>query len=58
MALKDFTRRLSLLGELWLFARTRKRLWLFPALFVLVLLSFFVLFVETSVFAPFIYSLF
>ena len=58
MARRDYTERLGILKEFWLFAKTRKRFWLFPALAFLVLLSVFILFVESSVLAPFIYSLF
>lgn len=58
MAFRDYTRRLGILKELWLFARTRKKLWLFPALAFLVILSIFIVFVESSVLAPFIYTLF
>jgi len=58
MVLRDYTRRLQILKEFWLFARTEKKLWLFPVMAVLVLLSLFILFAESSVLAPFIYSLF
>lgn len=58
MALKDYSRRLQILKEFWLFARTEKKLWLFPVMAFLVMLSLFILFAESSVFAPFIYSLF
>jgi len=58
VAFKDYTQRLQILKEFWLFARTQKKLWLFPVMTFLVLLSIFILFAESSVFAPFIYSLF
>jgi hypothetical protein len=58
MAIKDYTQRLKILKEFWLFARTQKKLWLFPVFAFLVLLSVFILFVESSILAPFIYSLF
>ncbi|HWP43310.1 MAG TPA: DUF5989 family protein [Blastocatellia bacterium] len=48
----------SILTELWFFIRYRKKWWLAPILFVLVLLGVFVVFAETSALAPFIYSLF
>jgi hypothetical protein len=50
--------KLSILGELWLFMRYRKKFWLAPMLFVLVLLGVIIVFAETSALAPFIYSLF
>jgi len=58
MAFKDYIQRLQILKEFWFFARTQKRLWLFPVFAFLVLLSIFILFAESSVLAPFIYSLF
>ena len=58
MALKNYTQRLQILKEFWHFARTQKKLWLFPVMAFLVILSVFILFAESSVLAPFIYSLF
>jgi len=58
MTIKEYTQRLQIVKELWLFARTEKKLWLFPVMALLVLLSLFILFAESSVLAPFIYSLF
>lgn len=58
MAFRDYVRRLGIVKEFWLFARTQKRFWLLPVMVFLVLLSVFILFAESSVFAPFIYSLF
>lgn len=58
MAVKDYAQRLQILKEFWLFARTEKKLWLFPVMAILVILSVFILFAESSVLAPFIYSLF
>ena len=58
MEFKDYTQRLQILKEFWLFARTQKKLWLFPVMAFLVILSVFILFAESSVLAPFIYSLF
>lgn len=47
-----------LVGEIWDFLRKRKRLWMFP-LFVLMLLVGLVLVVaQSSILAPFIYTLF
>jgi hypothetical protein len=50
--------KISILVELWYFIRFRKKWWLAPILFTLVLLGVFVVFAETSALAPFIYSLF
>jgi hypothetical protein len=48
----------STITELWEFLRTRKRYWLAPIVFVLVLLSALIIFTEGSSVAPFIYALF
>jgi Family of unknown function (DUF5989) len=51
-------KRSSLIGEFWEFLKIRKRYWLFPIVFLLFLISAFVVFVESSAIAPFIYALF
>ncbi len=48
----------SIIRELWEFLKMRKRYWLLPIIFMLLLLSAFILFTESSIIAPFIYSLF
>jgi len=48
----------AVLRELWDFLKVRKRFWLAPIIFILLLLSFFIVFAQTSVVAPFIYTLF
>lgn len=50
--------KLSILVELWFFLLHRKKWWLAPILFVLILLGVIIVFAETSPLAPFIYSLF
>jgi uncharacterized protein DUF5989 len=50
--------KISILKELWLFMRYRKKYWLAPILVVLVLLGVIVVFAETSALAPFLYPLF
>jgi hypothetical protein len=50
--------RLSLVRELWLFMRSRKKWWLGPILVVLGALSLLVVMTEGSAVAPFIYALF
>ncbi|MDH5366645.1 MAG: DUF5989 family protein [Cyclobacteriaceae bacterium] len=49
---------ISFLKELWLFMKSRKKLWLAPLIFILFLLGFLIVLVEGSSLAPFIYSLF
>jgi len=48
----------SLVLELWLYLRERKKWWLTPVLLVLFLMGFLIIFTEGSVIAPFIYTLF
>ena len=50
--------KLSILKELWDFLKMRKRLWLLPIVIILVLLSFLIIFAQSSAVAPFIYTLF
>jgi len=49
---------MSFLQEIWLFMKTRKKLWLLPIFIVLLLCAVLMLFTSTSVLAPFIYTLF
>lgn len=49
---------LSLVGELWLFMRVRKKFWLLPILLMMLLFGGLVVFTKGSVIAPFIYTLF
>ena len=48
----------SLLGEIWAFMRVRKKWWLGPIILVLVLFGALIVFSQTSVVAPFVYTLF
>lgn len=50
--------RMGIFVELWEFLKYRKKYWLLPILFVLVLLGLLVVVAEKSVVAPFIYTLF
>lgn len=50
--------KLSIFKELWDFLKTRKRYWLLPIVIILVLLSFLIIFVQSSAVAPFVYTLF
>ena len=46
------------LKDLWGFMRVRKKFWLAPIIIVLLLLSIFIVFVEGTAVAPFVYTLF
>ncbi|MFQ5500416.1 MAG: DUF5989 family protein [Candidatus Zixiibacteriota bacterium] len=50
--------KLSILFELWGFLRARKKWWLGPIMFFLVVLGALIVFAEGSALAPFIYALF
>jgi len=51
-------RKFSILGELWLFARTHKRWWLLPVLVILILLGFIIAVAEPLGLLPFFYPIF
>lgn len=48
----------DLILELWAFMRERKKLWLAPLIFLLLLFGALLILTEGSVIAPFIYTLF
>jgi hypothetical protein len=48
----------AFLRELWAFLRVRKKLWLFPIVFMLVVVGGLLILAQGSVVAPFIYTLF
>ncbi len=50
--------KLSTLKELWEFLRVRKKWWLMPLAFFLILLGAIVFLSQGSVVAPFIYTIF
>ncbi len=54
----DTREKLSILKELWDFMRIRKKWWLGPIIFVLVILGIVIVMAEGSAIAPFIYTLF
>jgi len=56
--LQDIREKLSIFGELWAFMRVRKKWWLGPIIFVLLILGMLVVLTEGSALAPFIYTLF
>lgn len=49
--------KLSIFAELWKFLRIRKKWWLAPILLILILFGFLLVFAQTSVLAPFVYTL-
>lgn len=49
---------LSLLRELWKYARVRRKYWLLPILLVMAILAALLVFGQGSAVAPFIYTLF
>ena len=49
---------MAFLRELWAFLRVRKKLWLFPIVFMLVVVGGLLILAQGSVVAPFIYTLF
>jgi len=49
---------MSFLKELWGFMKTRKKFWLIPLIFIMLLLGVIIVLAEGSAVAPFIYTLF
>ena len=49
---------MKILKELWDFLSVRKKLWLAPIIFVLVIIGGLLILAQGSVVAPFIYTLF
>jgi len=52
------TSKLSIIGELWTFMKVRKKWWLGPIVFMLLMLGILLVFTQGSALAPFIYTLF
>ena len=50
--------KLGIIGELWAFMKVRKKWWLGPIIFMLLLLGLLLVFTQGSALAPFIYTLF
>lgn len=48
----------SLMREMWMFMRERKKFWLLPVLLILVGVGGVLVFAQGSVLAPFIYTIF
>jgi hypothetical protein len=49
---------MSILSELWAFMRVRKKYWLAPILFMLLVFGGLIILAQGSAVAPFIYTLF
>jgi hypothetical protein len=49
---------MGFIKEMWAFLRVRKKLWLAPIIFVMVVLGGLLVLAQGSVVAPFIYTLF
>jgi hypothetical protein len=49
---------MSLMKELWFYIRARKKYWLVPIIFVMLMLGGLLILVQGSAVAPFIYTLF
>jgi len=49
---------MGILKEFWKYAKIRKKFWLLPIIIILLLFSALIIFTESSVVAPFIYTLF
>lgn len=50
--------KISIVSELWSFLRVRKKWWLFPIVFFLILLGSLIVLTQGSALAPFIYAIF
>jgi len=50
--------KVAIIGELWQFMRVRKKYWLAPIIFFLLLLGLLITVTQGSALAPFIYALF
>jgi hypothetical protein len=49
---------MSFLAELWLFLRIRKKFWLLPIIFMMVIFGGLIVLSQGSAVAPFIYTIF
>ena len=55
---KNIMSKFSIASEFWAYLRIRKKWWLAPIIFILALLSLFIVLTQSSAIAPFIYTLF
>ena len=49
---------MSILKELWIFLKERKKFWLFPVILVMLFLGALIVLAKGSAVAPFIYTIF
>ena len=49
---------IELIKDIWDFLKTRKKYWLAPLIFTIILMGVLIVFTQGSVVAPFIYSIF
>ena len=49
---------IDLLKDVWDFMRERKKFWLAPIIFIMILLGALIVFAQGSALAPFIYTIF
>jgi hypothetical protein len=49
---------MSFLTEFWLFLKMRKKFWLLPIMLMMLLIGLLLVFAQSSIVAPFIYTLF
>ncbi len=49
---------MTFVGELWEFLKVRKKFWMLPILFLMVILGGLIVLTQGSAIAPFIYTLF
>ena len=54
----DSDSKFAILAEFWKFLKTRKKWWLGPIVFIMLLMSMLIVLTEGSAVAPFIYTLF
>ena len=50
--------KISIIREFWLFMKVRKKFWLAPIIFILLLLGLLISLTSGTALAPFIYTLF
>ena len=55
---KTLRSKFDLLFEFWDFMKIRKKFWLLPVIFMLLLVGLLVIFTGSSAISPFIYALF
>ncbi|HEV8318989.1 MAG TPA: DUF5989 family protein [Vicinamibacterales bacterium] len=49
---------MGILAELWTYMRERRKWWLLPVIIVLLMVGTLLIFAQSSVLAPFIYTIF